>query len=175
MTIVEVTTYRHSGLAPGSTRHYRVWASNEESEGPPSNVAHATTEQRQLVAPGPPTSLTATADGDSAIDLSWTAPADTGSSAIVGYRIEVSDDGGTNWSDLRDNTGSTATTFRHTGLEPVSTRHYRVSAINEAGAGEPSEVASASTAATHPGSTHRADCRLPGNGPGQPVVDGARR
>ena len=151
LTIVEVTTYRHSGLAPGSTRHYRVWASNEESEGPPSNVAHATTEQRQLVAPGPPTSLTATADGDSAIDLSWTAPADTGSSAIVGYRIEVSDDGGTNWSDLRDNTGSTATTFRHTGLEPVSTRHYRVSAINEAGAGEPSEVASASTAATTPG------------------------
>ena len=49
--------------------------------------------------PGAPTGLTATASGTTRIDLSWTAPASTGGSAITGYNIEVSPNGTSNWTD----------------------------------------------------------------------------
>ena len=145
------TTYSHTGLAAGTTRHYRVRAINASGAGPPSNVANATTSGTTGV-PGPPTNLAATADGITAIGLSWRAPSNTGTSAITGYRIEVSSNAGTSWSNLVANTGSTATTYNHTGLSANTTRHYRVSAINAAGTGVPSNVASATTAAvTRPG------------------------
>ena len=47
----------------------------------------------------------AEADGTSEIDLTWTAPVDNGGSAITGYRIEVSNNGSTDWSDLVADTG----------------------------------------------------------------------
>ena len=96
--------------------------------------------------PGAPTALTATANGQSQIDLAWTAPADTGGSAITGYKIEVSPDG-SSWSDLVAATASTATTYAHTGLTAVTTRHYRVSAINAVGTSDPSGSDDATTAA----------------------------
>ena len=98
-------------------------------------------------APGAPTGLTATADGETGIGLSWTAPADDGDEAITGYRIEVSADGGNSWTDLVANTNSTGTIQSHTSLSAGSTRHYRVSAINAVGTGLPSGVAYATTAA----------------------------
>ena len=66
--------------------------------------------------PGAPTSLTATASGTTTINLSWTAPADDGGAAITGYRIEVSSNGGTSWTDRVANTGNATTTYAHTGL-----------------------------------------------------------
>ena len=93
--------------------------------------------------PGAPTSLTAAASSESQIDLSWMAPADNGGAAITGYRIEVSADDGTSWSDLVANTG--ATTYSHTGLAAGNTRHYRVSAINSSGTGPVSDEAGATT------------------------------
>ena len=81
-------------------------------------------------APSAPTSLTATASGTSRIDLSWNAPSYNGGRAITGYRIEISSDGGTTWTDHVVDTNSTATTYAHTGLTAGTTRHYRVSARN---------------------------------------------
>ena len=95
-------------------------------------------------APEAPTGLTATADGQTEIDLSWTAPSHDGGAAITGYRIEVSTDG-SSWSDLVTDTGSTATSYSHTGLAAGSTRYYRVSTINSAGVGDPSNVTNATT------------------------------
>ena len=97
--------------------------------------------------PGVPTGLTATADGETGIGLSWTAPADDGDEGITGYRIEVSADGGSAWTDRVANTNSTGTIQSHTGLSAGSTRHYRVSAINAVGTGLPSGVAYTTTAA----------------------------
>ena len=146
-TRTAATTYSHTGLTAGSTRHYRVSAINPVGTGRPSGVSRATTESS---VPGRPTALDATAGSTSRIDLSWTAPDHDGGERIRGYRIEVSENGGLSWSDLVANTNSARTTYAHTGLDPATTRHYRVSAINSVGVGDPSAVASGMTDATVP-------------------------
>ena len=100
--------------------------------------------------PGTPKGLTATANGQTQIDLSWSAPASDGWSPITGYRIEVSADGSA-WSYREAATGTAATSYSHSGLMAGSTRHYRVSAINSAGAGPASNVATGTTATEVPG------------------------
>ncbi len=148
VTSTPATTYSHTGLSPGTTRHYRVSALNGVGFSDPSNIDHATTGTTATTVPGEPTGLTATADGTGTINLAWTAPSNDGGSTITGYRIEVSPDGATNWTNRVANTGSTATSYSHTGLSPSTTRHYRVSARNANGAGEPSNIANATTGTT---------------------------
>src|SRR5437016_7616484 len=106
----------------------------------------------QLV-PSPPTNLTATTASPSQINLSWTAPSNNGGSAITGYEIERSTDGGTNWSSIQSNTGSTSTAYSDTGLVASTSYTYQVSAINVAGTSSPSNTASATTSSTVTSST----------------------
>ena len=141
------TTFSDVNLQPATTRHYRVAAINTAGTGPFSNTAHATTD---ATVPGSPRSLDAEADGTSRIELSWREPTSDGGSRITGYRIEVSEDGGARWDDLVANSHNTRTTYVHTGLEPATRRHYRVSAINRKGVSRASRVASAITDATVP-------------------------
>ena len=141
------TTYSDEDLAPGTTRHYRVRAINSVGPGTPSDVASATTD---AILPGAPLTLNATANGISRIDLSWSPPDFDGGAPITGYQIEVSSDGGTTWSVLRESTGSTVTSYAHQMLPPGATRQYRVSAINRVGVGPVSNVASATTDSTTP-------------------------
>lgn len=120
---------------------FRIRARYEgQGSGEWSNVVRVTWR-----GPDRPDSLAAAADGDSAVVLAWTAPADTGNSAVAGYMIETSSDGGFNWRQLVTNTGSTTTTYRHGDLAAGSTHLYVVSAINSAGIGPPSRWASAAT------------------------------
>ena len=110
------------------------------------SVSLSLTASATTAPPTSPTSLSATANGETQIDLSWTAPADDGGSAITGYKIEWSADGSDPWAALRDDTESTDTTYADTGLTAGTTRHYRVSAINSMGAaGTASSVASTTT------------------------------
>src|SRR5207245_11253554 len=88
--------------------------------------------------------LAATAVSSSQINLRWTAP-NNGGSAITGYKIERSADGGSTWSTLVANTGITGTTYSDTGLARTTTYTYRVSAINSVGTSSPSNTASATT------------------------------
>ena len=94
--------------------------------------------------PGAPKGLTAAGNGQTRIDLSWSAPPSDGGAAITGYRIEVSEDRST-WTDLVANTGNAATSYSHTGLTAGTTRHYQVSAINSAGTGPASNIANGTT------------------------------
>ncbi len=141
------TTFSDVNLQPATTRYYRVAAINTAGTGPYSNFTSATTE---ATVPGAPRSLDAEPDGTSRIELSWLAPTRDGGSRITGYRIEVSEDGGTRWTDLVTNSHNTRTTYVHTGLEPATRQHYRVSAINRIGVSRASRVASAITDATVP-------------------------
>ena len=139
------TSYSHTGLSASSTRHYRVSAINSAGTGPASDTNSATTDA--AMKPGEPTGLTATADGQTEIDLSWDAPSADGGADITGYKIEVSTNG-SSWSDLEANTRSTSTSYSHSSLTAGSTRHYRVSAINSVGTGPASNLAAAKTSTT---------------------------
>ena len=138
-----VTVYAHTGLVASATRHYRISAINSVGTGVSSNVSSATTDG--LTVPDPPTAFTAVASGQTTINLSWGAPSNDGGAVISGYKIEVSSNGESGWADLVSNTGSTTTTYAHTGLAPSTTRYYRISAINTVGTGEPSTIASVTT------------------------------
>ena len=104
-----------------------------------------TTTTPSPAVPSRPTGLSAKPVSPSEIDLTWTPPASDGGSPIIGYQIEISADSGTNWSVIAANTGSTATTYSSTGLSPLTTYTYRVSAINSVGTSDPSDTASATT------------------------------
>ena len=137
-----------TGLSQNTSYQVQVRASNDEGTGDWSEAGVGTTSAN--AAPSAPTDLSAIADGSTQIDLSWNAPASDGGAAVTGYRIEVSENGGTTWTDLAADTGDTATTYTHSGLDPGTMRHYQVSAINTAGTGTASNVARATTDAAPP-------------------------
>ena len=95
--------------------------------------------------PGAPTLSTLMIVTSGSIILSWSEPADDGGSPVTGYRIEYSEDSGDTWQTLVEDTGTTETEYTHGGLKPETTLHYRVSAINEHGAGPPSDAVSTTT------------------------------
>ena len=107
---------------------FRVATSSDES---PKHTI--TIRDDDAAVPGRPTGLSAAAKSQTRIQLAWTAPADDGSFAITSYRIEASEDAGSSWNVV-DRTRDARTDFRHDGLSAGDTRHYRVSAISDAGA-----------------------------------------
>ena len=133
--------------ADSKSAQFRRWNSTALSWSALDSVPLTLTESAD--APDPPTDLTANAKGETQVDLSWTAPADNGGEAISGYKVEVSANGTSTWSDLAADTASTDTTYSHTGLAAGNTRHYRVSAINSVDSGDASGVAGATTAAAN--------------------------
>ena len=100
----------------------------------------------RLNAPSAPATFSIQSVSSAQMDLSWTPPRKTGGSDITGYKIEVSTDGGKNWSDLVADTSSTDTMYSDKGLAPSSTRHYRISAINAIGTGPATRATSGVTA-----------------------------
>ena len=134
------TTFAFEDATTKAARH-RFWSRSGLSWSGGDTVGLKLTEKTPTV-PGAPV-LTATANGETQIDLSWTVP-DTGGRALDKYSIDVSADGGTTWAPLAD-TGGTITTYSHTGLTGGTTRHYRVAAVNPIGTGAWSNVANATT------------------------------
>lgn len=92
------------------------------------------------VIPSPPTSLTTSVASSTEIDLLWSGPANTGGAPLSGYKIERDD--GTGFNPIQ-NTQSTS--YQDTGLAPNKLYSYRVSAVNQAGTSNPSNVATAVT------------------------------
>ena len=93
------------------------------------------------VIPDAPLNLTATAASISQINLQWSdVPGATG------FGVERSADGATGWMQV-GNTGAGQTTFADTGLASNTTFFYRVYATIGAIGSEPSNTASATTAA----------------------------
>ena len=90
------------------------------------------------VAPSVPDNLKAQAD-DSAVLLSWTAPASAGDSSITDYTIHFSRDGGASWSTFA-HAVTTATLMKVTGLTNGVAYVFRVAAVNKAGNGEYSGI-----------------------------------
>ena len=112
-------------------------ASHVYDPAPENNSAEVTTTvppPPAANAPGAPRNLGATPNGQTQVDLSWSPPSSDGGQRSPATGVQVSADRG-NWRNLSANTRSTATSYSHTNLAAGSTRHYRVAAINAAGAG----------------------------------------
>jgi hypothetical protein len=111
-----------SGLVNGDSYVFVVKSVNSVGTGPESVPSNTVTPA--FVA-GPPTNLTATPD-DSAVTLSWTAPASSGGSPVTGY--SVSDGSGQGCTTLAVNTSCVVT-----GLTNGESYSFGVVAINAFG------------------------------------------
>ena len=96
-----------------------------------NNGAKATLSYRfaatAATVPGAPRNFTAAA-GDGQVALSWTAPANTGGSAITGYAVSLN--GGTSWIPL-----GAVTTHTFTGLQNGIAHIFMIRAFNGVGGG----------------------------------------
>ena len=91
--------------------------------------------------PGQPTGLTVVPGTESRLQLSWTAPADTGG-GITGYQVERSPDETPRvWSVIEADTGSAAATWGDNTVAADTAYQYRVGAQNSAGLGVASSEA----------------------------------
>ncbi|HWB68336.1 MAG TPA: fibronectin type III domain-containing protein, partial [Mycobacteriales bacterium] len=122
-----------TGLVAGTAYVFRVAAVNAAGTGPFSAASAPVTPT--AVAPGAPTGVTATA-GDGQATVSWTPPSNNGGSAVTGYDVQYSSDGGSNWTSASNAFHtSTATTQTVTGLANGTSYVFRVAALNAAGTG----------------------------------------
>tara|TARA_B100001123_G_scaffold433771_2_gene559140 strand:+ start:37957 stop:40077 length:2121 start_codon:yes stop_codon:yes gene_type:complete len=139
------TTCTVTGLTNGTEYTFRVKATNANGAGSNSNASPGVTP---LGTPGTATALSGTADAASVV-LSWTAPTDTGGSAITDYTVEYSSDSGTTWSTFADGTSTTASA-RVTGLTNGTAYVFRVTTVNAQGSGSATSASSAVTPVTTP-------------------------
>jgi hypothetical protein len=101
-------------------------------------------------APGIPTGLTVTTDEDneSSVDVSWTAPASNGGSAITGYRVYYSFNG-TDYTQYANPPSTTETVaIAYNGGQTI---YIRVSAVNAIGEGSQSDAATGTLSDSAPG------------------------
>jgi titin len=138
------TKYSHAKLETGSTYTYRLYAINAAGISSASSEASATptlstSAPPSVTAPGQPT-LSAVLASPTQVNLSWTAP--SSGSPATGYKIEYKIGTGQYLTLIKSTTN---TAYSHTGLLE-NTYSYRVSAVNSAGTGAPSNEVSIKTA-----------------------------
>ncbi len=116
------TTFNNSGLACGSAFYYRVRAQrhSDNAYSSYSNTEHATTVLCPLQAPS---GLSASADSQTLINLSWI----DNSTDESDFHIERSPDGLSDWTEIAT-VGANTTTFNNSGLACGSAFYYRVRA-----------------------------------------------
>src|SRR5262249_15974933 len=124
-----------SYLTVGDTYDFYVTAINMAGEGPASNVAQATS---YMPPPPAPTGLTASAQNDGSIHLSWTAPAPN-----LYYSIWWYDQATFSLPQSHYPAPLPTFTFRYGYLIVGHTYDFYVEAVNPGGSSPPSNTASA--------------------------------
>ncbi|MFP4171111.1 MAG: fibronectin type III domain-containing protein, partial [Methanomassiliicoccales archaeon] len=135
---VNDTDYLDGDMVNGHSYYYKVSAVNDQGEGELSDLIWATPGTGGDV-PSTPQNLNATSDG-LFVELTWDAPYHSGAYDIEDYRVYR----GTTSSSLDTyETIDDVRSFNDTQVESGQTYYYRVSAINDDGEGQWSEMASA--------------------------------
>ena len=132
--LAEVTGTSHDDdtAEDGSTYTYRVQHRNSYGGSAWSTSGPVT----MVTAPGAPTGVSATADGDDNV-ITWTAPAVP---FISGYHVRHRSGDG-EWSNLSESVGAADVSYTHEGSAADVNHHYAVRAHNAAGNGPWSETA----------------------------------
>jgi hypothetical protein len=118
-------SYTVTGLANWVRYYFRIASVNGHGQGPWSTIVTAATG----VPPSVPRSLTATARYNQ-VTLRWAAPASTGGSPIIGYRISYAPSGGT-WKSVNVSVSTRILVF--TSLRGGTTYYFSVAAYNAIG------------------------------------------
>lgn len=140
------TTYTATGLTNGTSYTFRITAINANgSSAAPSSSSNSVTPASL---PGTPSGLSAI-HGNGQVTLAWTPG--SSSAALTGHFVEISSDGGANWTTAIADTGSAAGSATITGLTNGNPYVFRVSGISSAGTGLPLTLANAVTPSTTPG------------------------
>ena len=132
-----------TGLIGATSYQVRVRATNYEGDGPWVNVQGTT---GAATVPSVVSDYIVRSTGLGIIKIGWTGSKDDGGSPIINYRIEVSNDGTTGWTDLPFSLVGIdphINSFIYTHIVPPgATRHYRVSTVNKVGTSVASQVVS---------------------------------
>jgi fibronectin type 3 domain-containing protein len=161
------TSHTVTSLTNGTQYFFKVAAVNAVGDGSQTSSVNATPS----TIPAVPTSLAASAaNNDTQIVLTWSAPTDTGGSAITGYRVKWGVTSGYPGNAAYINTGSTSATYTKTGLTNGTQYSFAVAAVNAVNASDNSgNYASAITAT--PATTPAAPTSVAGtNGDTQSVI-----
>ena len=128
-TTTNVTIFVDTALNPGEEYWYRI----RTDAGTDSDFSVGKFTETHASVPDRPV-LTATADGENAIDLSWTVPDDNGSD-IIRYDVEVWNTASGSWQDIpgyeRGITPS-VTSIKLSGLTADTRYVYHIRAVNRA-------------------------------------------
>ena len=127
-----------TGLTNGETYSFTVTATNAEGAGSSSSESNSV---MLPVPPDSPVNLAATVQSQS-VELTWSAPANNGGSAVTDYIVEYKLTTGGTWSIFADGV-TVDTNATVTGLSNNTSYDFRVSAVNITGQGSPSDTASA--------------------------------
>lgn len=133
-------------LTNGTSYVFRVAACNRAGQGAFSDPSTAVAPVG-VTLPGAPTNVQAVA-GNGRVSLTWTAPTNTGGAPRLGYIVQLSTDGGTNWRtvNLRFDRASAVIPLLTNGKSYT----FRVAAFNKAGQGAFSDPSSAVTPTAPP-------------------------
>jgi hypothetical protein len=120
--------------------------------GSPNSLAAFSTAPVAPTAPGPPTSLTATAT-NGAVALSWSAPSSNGGSPILGYNVyQGTSPGAESATALNGVTPINATTYSVSGLTNGTTYYFTVASVNAYGSTTSTEASATPVSLGVPGS-----------------------
>ena len=144
------TNYADSTVEPETTYHYAVLALSQDGNGARSITSVTTLaepdETVQNDPPPAPTGLMATQVGHSVLTLTWNDPQDD---TITGYRVLRGEEAD-NLSVINSDTGSNATEYEDSTVEPETTYHYAVLALSQDGDGARSITSVTTTAEPQP-------------------------
>ena len=89
--------------------------------------------------PGPPKKPVVKNLTAESCDVEWQAPSDDGGSPIINYVLEKKLTSETEWTVMTDSVLAPNISHHVTGLRSETEYQFRVSAVNKAGQGKPSE------------------------------------
>jgi hypothetical protein len=124
-------------LTPNKKYYVKAYATDKDGEHYGREINFTTLN---LPVPAAPSNLIAEPISKSQINLSWTNNADN----AIGFSIERSPDGNTNWIEIKT-VGADTITFQNMSLSSSTIYYYRVRAFNAQGNSNYSNIASATT------------------------------